>query len=349
MNTPAPFFSIASSVALALTFGCSGGNDLPPTGECVVDGADGIAAPVGEPVDLPGTVTGFDDLGYSSSLGRVLVGPLGAGAAYLVDPESLEVTAISGLPVGSASIADGDGFVFVADRQGSTVVVIDPGAAVVAASFGLGSRPDYVRFAPATHELWVTEPGEGRIEVLSFTASGSPTLAHVSYIDVAGGPEGLVFDGSHGRAYAHASGELAVIDVASRAVTARWPTQCDGSHGIPVVDEARGLVFAGCAAAGGAAVLDQDGGALLAGYEAGTGEALLAYSPALGHFYLRGDPGAQVDVLAVCGDGGMSVLGKATAPQFGHGLVADDRGAVWGCDAQAGQILRFEDLYPAVP
>jgi hypothetical protein len=339
----------ALAAMLVASVACSDGNDLPPTGECSVEGAGAIAPPVGEPVALAGNVAGFDDLGYSAALGRVLVAPLGAAAAYLVDPETLAVTEIGGLPAGSASITEGDGFVFVADRQASTVVILDPAAGTVVGTFDLGSRPDYLRyFAPAA-ELWVTEPGEDRIEVLGFTAGSPPSLAHLANIDVADGPEGLVFDVSRGRAYAHASGDLAVIDVAARTEMDRWTTECDGSHGIPVVDEARGLIFAGCAATGGAAVLDANSGTLLAGYEVGVGESLLAYAPALGHFYLRGDPGAGVDILAICDGGGMTALGKATSPQLGHALVADDRGAVWGCDAQTGEILRYKDPYPAVP
>src|SRR5262249_21695944 len=152
--------------------------------------------------------------------------------------------------------------------------------------------------------------GHDRIEILSVAGAA---LSHSAYIDVPGGPEGVAFDFSHHRAYAHASGDLVAIDVAAREIVDRWATGCGGSHGIPVVDENRGFVFAGCTSRGGGAVLSADDGRLIAGFEAGGGDAILGYSSALGHFYLRGDPGPNVDILGVCDDGSLANLGVATA------------------------------------
>src|SRR6185295_6245849 len=96
-----------------------------------------------------------------------------------------------------------------------------------------------------------------RIAILSFTPPA--TLAEEATISVVGGPEGLVFDGAGARAYTNAAGFLDAIDVAERRVIGHWRTGCGGSHGFPVVDDAFGLVFAGCSGSGGAAVLTTGG------------------------------------------------------------------------------------------
>jgi DNA-binding beta-propeller fold protein YncE len=305
--------------------------------------AAGVAAPEGRPVVLGNDVGGFDDLAYSATLGRVLVAPYSAGAVYLVDPDTEQVTSIPG--VSGASITEGAGRIYVADRSARALVVVDPGAGTVLGSVPLSSGPDYVRHAAATDEIWVTEPGSDRIEILSVGADGVPAVSGT--VTVPGGPEGVAFDVGRRRAYAHASGRLAVIDVDARTVLESWETGCGASHGIPVVDEGRGLVFAGCATAGGGAILDSDDGRLVAGYETGSGEAILAYSSALGHFYLRGDPGEDVAILGVCDDGTAALLGTARASGSGHGAIADDRGNLWVCDAPGAGLLRFQDPYPA--
>ncbi len=328
-----------SSIGLLLLAAC--GNHLPSEGDCSVNG-DGTT-PTAEAVML-GPRASFDDLTYSASLGRVMAAPEGVGSVYLVDPESLEVTAIDNLPSGVASLDEGRGFVFIADRGGDAILVVDPSDGRTLSTFALDANPDYVRFCASTGELWVTEPGRDRIAVLAIAEDGA--LSQAAFIDTPGGPEGLGFDNVKRRAFVHASGDIAAIDIDQRKVIATWPTGCGGSHGIPKVDEQRGLVFAGCRANGGGAVLDTDDGSLIAGYEAGGGAAILGYSPSLGHFYLRGDPGEDVDVLGVC-ETGVSLLGTAKVSSLGHGMTSDDRGNAWVCDATTGGLFRVTDPYPA--
>jgi hypothetical protein len=232
----------------------------------------------------------------------------------------------------------------MADRDADAILVVDPTSGTILSTFALDSNPDYVRYSRATNEIWISEPGDDRIEILSLADDG--LLSHAAFIATSGGPEGLVFDVSRRRAYGHASGNIAVIDVDQRKQIDSWPTGCGGSHGIPTVDEARGLVFAGCSNRGGGVMLDADDGREIAGYEVGEGTAILGYSPALGHFYLRGDPGRNVAVLAVC-ESGMSLLGTALVSNEGHGMVADDRGNAWVCDRETGGVFRVRDPYPA--
>src|SRR5262245_31093105 len=92
-------------------------------------GCSGPARPVdGNVVALPGAHGSipWDDLWYSFSLGKVVAAAGGTGNIDLVDADSLEVTALSGMNDGAESAADGGGFVFVADRSKHALLVIDP-------------------------------------------------------------------------------------------------------------------------------------------------------------------------------------------------------------------------------
>jgi hypothetical protein len=115
-----------------------------------------------------------------------------------------------------------------------------------------------------------------------------------------------------------------------------------------VVDEDRRLVFASCSSRGGGAVLSTDDGTLLSGYESGGGATVLAYSASLGHLYMRGDPGSDVQVMAVCGNGAMAPLGKVAVSDSGHGMAADTKGNVWVCDEAAGGLIHFRDPWSRV-
>ena len=124
---------------------------------------------------------------------------------------------------------------------------------------------------------------------------------------------------------------------------------CSGVHGIPIVDEDRGLLFAGCSSVE-VVVLDVDhGGKQLDKYSLDSGTTILGYSPGLRHFYLRGDPGVPVAVLGVSDAGALSLLGTVDTKTKGHCMTADDRGHFWVCSWKPAEILRFDDPYPAAP
>ena len=132
----------------------------------------------------------------------------------------------------------------------------------------------------------------------------------------------------------------------TRALVATWPTGCASSHGIPAIDEARALLFAGCSSAR-TVVLDlARDGKELGSFTLGTGATILAYSPRVGHLYVRGDPGTAIAILAVPDAGSLTLLGQLETTPKGHCMTADDRGQLWVCDWREGKILRFKDPYP---
>lgn len=311
-------------------------------------GADeGPIDPAAQAIPLPGGAGGidFDDLHFAADMGRVVV-PGGEAGAVLVDPESMEVAALgSGDAVQSADA--GGGLVFALHRGDDSLAVLDAESGASLGSTPVGGGADYVRYVGSRNEVWVTEPGSGRIEVFALPADGDPVPASDGFVTVGGGPEGLAIDDARGLAYAHRfSGELVVIDLAARSVTDAWDTGCGDAHGIPAFDSERGLVFAGCRDAE-VVVLDATSGAVLDRHAMDGGATILAYSSALGHFYLRGDPGQTVEILAVADDGALSSLGEVEAGLDGHCAQADGAGHFFVCDARRGQLLRFTDSYPA--
>lgn len=316
--------------------GCS--NELKDPGQCPVPTASG--EPVVTSVPLFGQPAYFDDLHYAPALGKVLAAPDGVARMYVVDPETLATTMI-GTSGGTASADADPTTIFTVDRSNDHVDAYDASTGDKIATLALGANPDYLRVVPGAGELWVTIPAQDQIDVIAVT--GSPaTLARVDSIAIPGAPEGLTF--GDGRAYTQAGGRVIAIDVERRLVVGEWDTGCDASHGFAQVDDAYRLVFAGCKSSGGAAVLSREGDELT-GFTVGGAETVLAYDSTRHHFYLRGDPGSTLAMLAVCRDGGMSVMTEVAIPDHGHASTVDGRGNVWLADATTGGLIRISDPF----
>lgn len=319
------------AVVLLLAAACaSGGGEAQP-------GPDKV-------IDLPGAgrPTNFDDLTYSSRLGRVLVPALDSGL-YLVDPESGEATRFEGLGTVS-SVTEGDGMVLIADRRRSTVSAVDPLSGRVLASAPTAAPPDYVRYVSARREIWVTQKG-GRpgIEIFGLAIPPQPMLLPRAFISIPEEPEGLTIDASRDRAYTHSSdGRVLAIDMDQRTVVGRWAIGCRETHGIPALDERRGLLLAGCASDGKAALLDVNDGRRLDTYSVEGDEALMAHSPG-GHFHLRADPGTTIATLEATPEGELRLVRKWATPKAGHCLMAEGSGYLWTCDQRESKLLRYTD------
>jgi DNA-binding beta-propeller fold protein YncE len=318
----------------------------------------GCTSPDGTRVVLPDASPGigFDDLRYSSSLHRVLVPAGRSGNLVLVDPDSLDVTAISGFSRGGSydgghdfgvtSVDEGRGLLFVTDRTNRRLSVVDPATKTVVGTAHIGASPDYLRFVPQTNELWVTEPDASRIEVFSLPADGDPNPASVATIPVDNGPESLVIDATRGLAYTHRwQASTVVIDVQSRKVVGEWLNGCAASRGL-AVDESRRFFFSGCSE-GTISVLDAaHDGRILSSIARGAGYDVIGYNASLGHLYAAGTACACLVVLGVSNAGELSFLGRFDATNSAHCATADDRGHAWVCDPDGGQLFRVVDPYP---
>ena len=335
-----------SLVGLGLMIGCARATP-----------AESVRAPgvVALPDGAPGI--GFDDLGYSATLGKVLVPSGRSGRLNLVDPQTLAVTSVSGfssLPEyggghddGPTSVEAANGKLYVTDRTAQALVVVDATSLERESTTKLGAGPDYVRFVAATRELWVTEPDAERVEVFALDARGAPVTPAAATISVKNGPESLVVDQRRGRAYTHRWERSTVaIDLATRAVVAEWPNGCEASRGI-ALDETHGWLFAACRE-GTATVIDvAHDGKRLSSFRRGSGFDVIGYSPALRHLYLAGGDCRCLVVLGVNAAGTLGLLEETSAPASTHCAVADEQGHAWVCDPQGGRVLRVTDTHPA--
>jgi DNA-binding beta-propeller fold protein YncE len=307
------------------------------------------------PIAIPGGSTGigFDDLRFAPASGKVLVPAGRAGVLALVDAATRGVTGITGFSAktefsgghddGVTSADEGRGWIFATDRTSGMLAVVDPRSRKIVSSVKLGGPPDYVRFVPTTGELWVTEPGKETIEIFRLSAASPPAAAHEAFLSVPGGPESLVVDAKHGRAYTHLwKGKTVAIDVKARAITATWENGCTGSRGI-ALDEPGRFLFAGCAE-GKAVVLETGGGKAVSSLTAGDGIDIIDYDATLSHLYLPGAKSATMAVLGVSSKGQLSMLATLPTAAGAH-CVAAANGNVFVCDPKKGRLLISRDGY----
>jgi predicted small secreted protein len=351
-----PLFSL---LAAACTTARPAGSGNPTSGgdaqsTSASSGGGATSGAIALPAGPPGI--GFDDLRYSSDLGRVLVPAGRSGRVDLITPGSNAVTAIGGFSAaptfggghdfGVTSVDFGAGVLFATDRTTGVLAVIDPAAQKIAGSVKLAASPDYVRWVAPTHEVWVSQPDAEQIEVFTVPSGPSPIPVHAATIAVPGGPESLVIDVTRGRAYTHLwKGSTKAIDLKSRAIVATWPNGCAGSRGIDL-DEKRGFLFAGCAE-GKAVVLDVATGAILSSLANGAGVDIIAYSAGLGHVYLPGGTSKTMAILGVSARGVLSLLGAVPTAAGAHCATVDASGNVYVCAPDRGTILTFHDAYPS--
>ncbi len=313
-----------------------------------------LAAP-SRTIAVPGGALGigFDDMAYFPALHRVVVPAGQTGALALIDPTSAVVTTIAGISAvqraarghgeGTTSAAYARGFVFASDRDAKQVVIVDPRAARVLGRVGLDAGPDYVRYLPSMHELWVTEPRAQQIEIFDVAFGSAPKLSRVGSIRVRGGPEALLFDEAHGFAYTNLWKRVTIaIGIRDRRVVARWRSGCAGPRGL-AMDAKSGFLFVGCAE-GKAVVLDaRHDGRVLATARTGKGVDIIDYDAVLRHLYVPGAISATLTVLHVGAAGRLAAVGVYRTARGAHCVVSDQHGHVFVCDPHAGRVLEIDD------
>jgi hypothetical protein len=273
----------------------------------------------------------------------------------LIDPDNQQVRSIHGFARGSTftgghgegvtSVDEGSGLLFVTDRTTRRMNVVDPKAMAIISSSRLQSSPDYVRFVAETDEVWVTQPGAERIEVFRLQPGAAPKPVHSGFIAVPDGPESLIIDHAHARAYTHLwHGVTVAIRLKDRTVIARWPNGCKESRGI-AVDEQRSFLFAACDE-GMLAVLNSNTGKILAQAYSGDGVDIIAYNQKQGHVYLPGADSATMAIVGISAAGAATVMTTVKTTKGAHCATVDDRNRVYVCDPENGQILMFKDQFP---
>lgn len=317
-----------------------------------------IAGPgveVAKQLQVPGGAAGigFDDLGWSDALGRVLVPGGRTGKLFLVDPATGGFDAVDGFSgketfsgghgEGTTSVDTDGAFLFASDRDKQEVLVVDAKSKAIVSRAALAGRPDYVRWIAPRNEVWVTEPRLKQIEV--FTFSGGK-LARVAAISVPGGPESLVVDAARGRAYTHTwTTETVALSLSKHTEVARWKNGCEKSRGI-ALDAAHGWLFVGCEE-GRASALDVTTGKRLGTASAGKGVDIIAYAPKLRHLYVPGGDDATLTVVGVTKSGALHALGSVGVAKDASCVTVDDRAQAYVCDPAHGRLWLVHDSFPA--
>ena len=324
-----------SALVLAALVACT------PAGEIAMPGAGGEGI-------------GFDDMRFTPRLG-VIVPAARTGHIDLIDPDTLTVRAIGafstsstyagGHDVGVTTADDTGRWLVAQDRDTHTLYVVDPDSGAFVAQAPLARPADYVRWVAGVDEIWVTEPEPATIEI--FHLADPPALAKGGEIAMPGGPESLVIDPAHGRAYTTAFGTgLHVLDLASHAVVAYWTNSCDTGSGI-ALDPELGLVFSQCTE-GKIVALRTDTGAITGTAWPSDHVDVMTYSPSLRHLYLPSGIDAHVAIVGVSSRGELATLGAVGGVIFGFCATTDDRGRVFVCDPRHGGVVVRDDPFDAI-
>lgn len=345
--------ALLALLASSACHGRGGESNAPPS-------APSTAMAPGGPIKTfrltPQGGVGFDDLWFSLEMHAVLAPAGGTGCVEAFEPGSFARTSLCGIGTdgayagghgeGTTSADFGAGLVFAIDRGSRTLKVVDPQLKRVVASAPLGGGPDYVRWVSSTREVWVTEPDQEQIELFSLSTDNPPKIARAGALPVEGGPESLVIDARHDRAFTHLwRGRTVPIAISRHAIGPAFPNGCNGSRGI-ALDADRGQLFVGCSE-GKAVVVDvQRGNEILGSAETADGVDIIALNSALHHLYVPAASDGTVAVLGVGKQGNLTKLGALPAIKGTHCAIADDHGRVWVCSPDTGSLLVFDDPFP---
>ncbi len=311
-----------------------------------------LAEPVVVPIPGGEGGVGFDDLLFSTPLHRFIVPGGRTGSVFLLDPTTrrLEpVGALGKLPTWTGGHGQGvtsadarAGTVFAADRGSKRLYAFPLGGGGRVAEAPLEGGPDYVRWVEPTGEVWVTEPGRKAIEIFRFDAGPAPALVRSGRIEVADGPESLVVDAAHGRAFTSTwHDQTLAISLRERTVRGRWSNGCKGARGL-AADPGRGWVLVGCEE-GGVTVVDTGQGRVVGRARTGEGVDVIAYDPVARRVYVPAAGAGRLEVFEVGADGSLRALWQAPTAPEAHCVAADAAGHVLVCDPRGGRLLLFDE------
>lgn len=300
-----------------------------------------------------GAPIGLDDFRYSARLKKVLIPAGRTGMLVLIDPDTGSIDKISGFSTvaagegargaGITSVAESADLLLVTDRTAKKLDVVDAATKKIISAADLAAGPDYVRYVKPTNEIWVTEPRNEQLEVFSYPANSGSAPVHSAVIDVKGGPEALVIDGSRGRAYTNIDGGKTVaIDLKSRKIVETWPNGCEGAEGA-VLDDKANFLFVACHE-GKVVTLDlAHGGKVISTIAGSEGVDIIDYNPKLHHIYMPGSKSATLSILAVTPQGELSLVKTIPSVEGGHCVTSAPNGNVYVCDPRHGKLLLIRD------
>jgi DNA-binding beta-propeller fold protein YncE len=306
--------------------------------------AASIALPGGPPV-------GMDYLAYDPATGRLWVPAGNTGNVDVVDVATGKVTTVSGFPtapsrrpgrprMGPSSAAIGDGVVWIGNRANNEICAVDARTLARGACHRLRSMPDGLAYVAATHEVWVTTPGDRAITVVDVSGkSGGPPRA----ITIDGDPEGVAVDAARGLFFTNVEDKdrTLEIDVRTRKVVASWPAGCGaaGPRGL-ALDEGRRLLFVACTDGAVARDVGQRGeGKEVGRLKTAGGVDNIDYAPGRNLLFIASGLSGTLTVARVGAGGALSALTSVPTAPGARCVVVSGDGTAFVADSARGRLI----------
>ncbi len=190
---------------------------------------------------------------------------------------------------------------FITDGGAGTVVIFDLKTYAVLGTIAAADDADGIIYDPSSHRLLIACGDAGSLVPLDPNVDPKTGKADAA-IPLGGKPEFMAADGN-GKVYVNLVDKnlVAVVDIASAKVIARWPTAPAEKPVGLCIDPGAGRLFVGCRSKN-MMILNAKDGSVLANLPIGAGVDATAFHDG--------------DALASCGDGTLTVIREMSPGKF---------------------------------
>ena len=251
---------------------------------------------------LSGVSGKFDHLAIDAAGERLFIAAAGNHSVEVIDLKTDKVDqSIAGMgkPHGLAWVA-ATGSLYVADGSLGELRVYHGSPLTLAGKIKLSDDADDMVYDAADRLLFVGHGGSDAANPAKIAVVNTAFFSLVANLTVATHPEALDIDPQGKRVFANIAGsnEVAVIDTASRRLTARWKLTKAAENVALAFDGEHQLLYVACRRPGTLIALDAASGTEVASLPAAGAADDLFYDPALKRIYVISGAG-EVDVYQV--------------------------------------------------
>jgi DNA-binding beta-propeller fold protein YncE len=253
-------------------------------------------------IPLPGVTGRFDHLAIDSAGNRLFIAATGNHSVEVVDLKTGKIQqSITGLgkPHGLVWVAAA-GSLYVADGALAELRVYKGTPLAFTGKVKLSDDADDMVYDETAHLLYVGHGGSDAAHPAMIAIVDTERLALVSNLPVATHPEALDIDPRSRRVFANIaeSKEVAVLDTASKAISAHWKLTKAADNVPMAFDAEHQLLYLACRTPGTVIALDAVTGKEVASQPTADGADDLFYDPALHRVYVISGAG-EVDAYQV--------------------------------------------------